>query len=121
LAHVVSNVWASPRAVSYGLVSLGAAVDREVVLSSRSGEPLELLDVQVPEGLEVQAEPCAERERSLTVRLTARPSQPGQQCGLVRFVLRGAGGQRHELEMRTSLEAREPAATEGGFQTEVSN
>ncbi|MFO0896793.1 MAG: DUF1573 domain-containing protein [Pirellulales bacterium] len=120
LAHVVSDVMAFPRALSYGLVALEEDAEGEIVFSSRSGLALELVDVQVPAGLEVGHLRAESRVGALAVRLAARPSKAGLQSGLVTFVLQDAAGKRHEVSLRTSLEARPPDAVNAGVLTLVS-
>ena len=81
---------------------------------------MELVDVQVPAGLEVGHLRTESRVGALAVRLAARPSKAGLQSGLVTFVLQDAAGKRHEVSLRTSLEARPPDAVNAGVLTLVS-
>ncbi len=111
LAHVVSDIQTTPRAVSYGLLAKDEPTEREIVFSSRFGRELELVEVRVPEGLEVSAQPTSSAS-TLTVRLVARPSREGLQSGLVTFVLRDSAGAKREVSLRTSLEVRPQEADE---------
>jgi len=106
-ANVVSDVQAFPRAVSFGLVRLGAADSREVILSSRADQKLTFVEAKIPAGLEVVVEP-AQAADQLAVRLAPRPTKSTFQSGLVTFVVQDELGQQSEVSVRVSLEA-EPA------------
>jgi hypothetical protein len=120
LARVVDDVFALPRAVSYGLVPLEQSTEREILFSSRAGHALALLDVRPSEGLEVRDVHAESRAGALAVRLAARPSKPGLQSGLVTFVLRDPAGKTHEVSLRTSLEARTQVAATAAFRNPIS-